>query len=196
MDAFIQPIPKQEVGTYRPISLLSCLSKTMESAVLKRLRSLIPHPHQYTFIYCKGLGRQDNLAAIHSLMDRKDAVAVFLNLEKAFELANREAMINTFTKRGVIGKLVAWCNDYLTQRKACVRFQGHISNLPHFENGTPQGGILSPFLFNILMAELISTETPIYVHILAYADDRYGRYTHQCPTNFRQHILHMQRSRP
>lgn len=70
-DAVIQPIPKQEVGAYRPISLLSCLSKTMERAVLKRLRSLIPHPHRYTFAYCKGLGTRDSLAAIHSLTDGK-----------------------------------------------------------------------------------------------------------------------------
>lgn len=139
----------------------------MERAVLKRLRSLIPHPHRYTFAYCKGLGTRDNLAAIHSLTDGKDAVAVFLDPEKAFELVNRDAIISTLAKRGIVGKLLARCNDYLTQRKACVRFQGHISNPLQFENDTPQGGIVSPFLFNILIAELLSSETPLDVHILA-----------------------------
>lgn len=109
-EAVIQPIPKQEVGAYRPISLLSCLSKTMERAVLKTLRSLIHHLHQYTFA-------RDNLASIHSLMDGKDTVVIFLDLETAFELA-KEAIISTLARRGIVGKLLAWCNDYLTQRKA------------------------------------------------------------------------------
>lgn len=72
----------------------------MEKAVLNRFRFLIPH-HQYTFAYCKGIGTRDNLAAIHNLADGKDAVIVFIDLEKAFELANREAVISILAKRGV-----------------------------------------------------------------------------------------------
>lgn len=93
-DAIIQPIPKHVPGTYRPIALLSCLSKTMERAVLRKLRSLILHPHQYAFAYCKGIGTQDNLAAIHNLIDGKDAFIVFIDLEKAFEPSNRETIIS------------------------------------------------------------------------------------------------------
>lgn len=54
--------------------------------------------------------------------------------------------------------------------KARVRFQGHISTFLQFENGTHQGGILGPLLFNILIAEILSTPLPLIVHILAYAD--------------------------
>lgn len=100
-EAIIQSIPKPGSDTYRPISFLSCLSKTMEKAVLNRLRFLIPHQHQYTYAYCKGIGTRDNLAAIHSLTDGKDAVIVFIDLEKASELANREAVISILAKRGV-----------------------------------------------------------------------------------------------
>lgn len=86
-------------------------------------------------------------------------------------MANKDANISILAERGVTGNLLAWCQDYLTQRKARVKFQGHISTFLHFENGTPQSGILSPFLFNILIAEVLSSPLPLDVHILAYADD-------------------------
>jgi len=143
----------------------------MERAILRRLRFLIPRPHKHSYAYCKGFGTRDNLATIHSLIDGKDSIIVYLDLEKAFELANREAIISTLASRGISGNILKWCNDYLLDRKARVRFQGHTSGFMQFENGTPQGGILSPFLFNILIAELLSVQTPPNSHLMAYADD-------------------------
>ncbi|ROT82640.1 pol [Penaeus vannamei] len=71
--ANIHPIPKNTTPpSYRPISLLSCLSKTMERAILARLQHKVPHPDKNIFAYCKGLGTKDNLAAIHSTLDGKD----------------------------------------------------------------------------------------------------------------------------
>ncbi|ROT84526.1 pol [Penaeus vannamei] len=72
-EANIHPIPKNTTPpSYRPISLLSCLSKTMERAILARLKHKVPHPDKNIFAYCKGLGTKDNLAAIHSTLDGKD----------------------------------------------------------------------------------------------------------------------------
>lgn len=52
--AVIQPIPKPGPSTsYRPISLLFYLGKTMEHAILARLSYYIPHPHQHVYIYTK-----------------------------------------------------------------------------------------------------------------------------------------------
>jgi len=171
-EANIHPIPKNTTPpSYRPISLLSCLSKTMERAILARLKHKVPHPDKNIFAYCKGLGTKDNLAAIHSTLDGKDGLAVFLDLEKAFELARREVIVHILTSRGISGKILSWTNDYLLHRKARVRFQEHYSVFKVFENGTPQGGILSPFLFNLLIAELLAIQLPPATHLFAYADD-------------------------
>lgn len=40
-----------------------------------------------------------------------------------------------------------------------------------FENGTPQGGILSPLLFNLLVERLLTTTQTRQAHVLCYADD-------------------------
>lgn len=144
---------------------------TMEWAVLSRLQHLVPHLNQHLYAYSKGLGTKDNLAAIHNSIDGKDGVIVFLNLETAFELAWREVIISNLVCKGITGKLLAWSNDYLLDRKARVRFQGRYSNIKVFENGTPQGGILSPFLFNLLIGNVLSIQLPPKTHLSAYADD-------------------------
>ncbi|ROT62229.1 pol [Penaeus vannamei] len=74
-EAMIHPVPKPPTpNAYRPISLLSCLGKTMERAVLTRLRHLVPHPDRHIYACYKGLGTKDNLAAIHSTLDGNDAI--------------------------------------------------------------------------------------------------------------------------
>lgn len=170
--AIIQPIPKEGPNrSFRPISLISCIGKTMERAILARLNYLIPHPHPNIFAYTKGLSTKDNLASIYALIDGNDSVITFLDIEKAFELANGTVILNILASKKVTGNILRWTSDYLTSRKAQVRFQGTLSDILTFENGTPQGGILSPFLFNMLISELISIPLPANTHLLAYADD-------------------------
>ncbi|XP_050724058.1 uncharacterized protein LOC127002289 [Eriocheir sinensis] len=67
--------------------------------------------------------------------------------------------------------MLAWLRDYLHRRRARVRFQGHKSSFRELENGTPQGGILSPFLFNILMEQLVALPFREGTVLLSYADD-------------------------
>jgi len=161
--AVIQPIPKTGQPTsYRPISLLSCLGKTMERAILTRLSYYIPHPHQNIYAYTKGLSTKDNQTALKASLP-------FWTSRKP--LANSKVIISILASRGISGKLLIWTKDYLQDRKAHVQFQGTLSDVQSFENGTPQGGIVSPFLFNILIADLLSIQLPSDTYLLAYADD-------------------------
>ena len=66
---------------------------------------------------------------------------------------------------------VAWCKNYCQNRQARVKFQGEISEYKQLQNGTPQGGILSPFLFNILMENIAELNFPQGIDIFIYADD-------------------------
>ena len=67
--------------------------------------------------------------------------------------------------------MLAWNKNYLMQRQARVKFQGTFSTYKDLENGTPQGGILSPYLFNLLMENLLNLQFPKNVDILIFADD-------------------------
>ncbi|MPC66175.1 hypothetical protein E2C01_060321 [Portunus trituberculatus] len=68
---------------------------------------------------------------------RRKATMIFMDLEKAFEMASAEAILETMTRRGMSGNLLAWTRDFLTHRKAKETFQGIMSKSRTFENGIP-----------------------------------------------------------
>ncbi|XP_050691579.1 uncharacterized protein LOC126983125 [Eriocheir sinensis] len=170
--ATIVPIPKSGDGLqHRPISLLSCLGKCMERVLLPRLQWAMGSLHHHLFAFRRGRGTRDCISTLLSGVLGRRAVVVFIDLEKAFELASAPAMLSILAERGVRGRLLAWVGHYLEGRRAAVRFQGHTSAIETFENGTPQGGVLSPVLFNLLVEKLTSLPTSGNARVLSYADD-------------------------
>ena len=171
-EADIQPIPKpREPSKLRPISLTSCAAKSAERMVLSRLQWRVGALHPHVFGFTRGLSTADSIITFLTRVNHRPAVAVFLDLEKAFELASPHAILAALAGKGVRGRLLVWLQDYLQQRSARVRFQGHRSSFRELENGTPQGGILSPFLFNLLMEQLVALPFREDTVLLSYADD-------------------------
>ena len=69
---------------------------------------------------------------------------------------------------GVKGLLLKWIAAYLEDRSFRVSFEGELSTIRKISSGVPQGAILSPTLFNVMMSDLpCSTE----VISSEYADD-------------------------
>ncbi|XP_050714974.1 uncharacterized protein LOC126997803 [Eriocheir sinensis] len=136
--ADIQPIPKPREPTKpRPISLMSCTDKTAERMILTRLQWRLGPLHPHVFGFTRGVGTSDSIMALLSLVDNRPAVAVFLDLEKAFELASAHAILVALVRKGIQGRLISWIEDYLQHRRARVRFQGLRSAYRELENDTP-----------------------------------------------------------
>lgn len=170
--ADITPIAKpKEENKYRPIALTSCICKTMERMVKARLEWKLGHLHHNIYGFSSGRGTLECITELLSHIRDKKTYIVFLDIEKAFELANPLAILNILVKKGVSGQMLKWIRDYLTERKARVIFQGHTSEDHFLQNGTPQGGVLSPLLFNLLMEDIIDMRLPQFCSILSYADD-------------------------
>ena len=172
--ASIVPIPKPNDDSFRPISLLPCISKIMEVMVLNRLFHVAQPLHQHTFGFKRKSGTVD--AASVFLQDvtkhkKHGTIAVFLDITKAFDLSNSISILSSLVRAGVKGKLLSWLRDFLTDRKGFLRFQGGLSQVHDFENGTPQGSTLSPTLFNYLVDQLHDIQLPRGVKLLGYADD-------------------------
>ena len=165
--ANIVPISKpSDPEIQRPISFLSCLGKTAEKIVLA-MGAI--HKHLYAFTANKGT--RDCIAEMLTTMSDKKAIVTFMDLEKAFELASALAILESLIKQGIRGKLLQWTKDFLTERKAMVQFQGKTSHRRTFDNGTPQGSILSPFLFNVLVENLVALSLDTETKVLCYVDD-------------------------
>ena len=105
--ANIAPIPKpKEPGAYRPIFLLCCNGKTMEKMVLKRLQWVCGDFPSNVFAYCKGTGAAECLATFFDTVTSWKLTAIFLDLEKAFELANETDILSLHAEKGVKGLLL------------------------------------------------------------------------------------------
>jgi len=176
--AIIEALKKLD-GSFRPISLISVISKLMENMILKRLEYYVGKLNGSLYAYTKGIGTQDAIAAVLHTITKSPrhhhTVGVMLDLEKAFELLNKEVILMKLTKKGVTGNILGWIKNFLQDRTAKVHFQGHFSESRSMENGTPQGSVLSAYLFNLVMDELLeSLNLSQYINklkVFCYADD-------------------------
>ncbi|XP_050700378.1 uncharacterized protein LOC126987455 [Eriocheir sinensis] len=167
--ALIVPIPKGD-GTFRPISLTSCVCKLLERVILNRLLyklgdRLSPNLHGFM------KGRSTSDCFLKCLSNPDVNCRAFVDLKGAFDRANKDVIMEELTLQGVRGRLLSWIRDYLYGRRAQVVFQGATSTEEVFELGTPQGGVLSPMLFNILMDKIARWPFPGNTQVIIYADD-------------------------
>lgn len=115
-------------------------------------------------------------------------VIAFLDLKSAFDTANKEVILDQLIEFGVQGNLLRWIRGYLCNRTSQVLFHGACSVYREFELGTPQGGVLSPFLFNVLMHRLLTLLPNIPgTTVTCYADDI---CVHSTSAADLQHFLH------
>ena len=64
--------------------------------------------------------------------------------------------------------MVGWLRSYLSNRKFKVYLEGVYTQEKEIRSGVPQGAVLSPILFNVLMSDLVK----VYgVRFLEFADD-------------------------
>ena len=111
------------------------------------------------------------LASFFDTVTYWKSTTIFLDLKKAFELANKTIILSIFPEKEVKGLLLRWTEALLSNRTARVRFQGCTCSYHHYEHGAPQGSALSPFLFNILVYAFLSLTIRRGVSLLIYADD-------------------------
>ena len=90
-------------------------------------------------------------------------------MKGAFDRAN-PGIILTELASMTHGTLIRIIRDYLTDRLNCVYFERVYSRWEWMDLGTPQGGVLSPILFSIIM-NTIGNIRIRGVTITIYADD-------------------------
>ena len=64
--------------------------------------------------------------------------------------------------------MINFIANYIKGRKAYTTYRNHTSRQRQFKTGIPQGGVLSPTLFNIYTSDLPPHSAQ--VHVMAYAD--------------------------
>ena len=103
-----------------------------------------------------------------SLNNKKSSCVVYVDLKGAFDRVWRHGLLYKAAKLGITGNILRWLSNYLEERTQSVVIHGHVSQKVNAECGVPQGAILSPILFNIMMHDIPSNEN---IEIFVFADD-------------------------
>ena len=94
---------------------------------------------------------------------------VALDLTAAFDTVNITTLFKDLLASAIPSGVKRWLTAYLRGRSTYVEFNGARSNRRKVTQGVPQGGVLSPILFNIYMSKL--PDPPANIGVVSYADD-------------------------
>jgi hypothetical protein len=169
--------PANECGNYRPVSLLSALSKILEKSVCSQLTHYLSKNKlicndQYGFRSKSGTTHvvQNFLNVItEASIENKVTIATFIDLSKAFDCLQYDKLFYKLECLGVQGLALSWFQDYLSNRIQQVEVEGFISNPLSVQLGIPQGSILGPVLFLIYVNDINNSCTDI--SFTKFADD-------------------------
>ena len=164
---------------YRPISLSFFVLKGLERLIHWHLldTNLKEKPlPKNLYSYREGMSTEtalhQTISKIESTLENNEiAIVIFLDISGAFSEASIQGMMKSLEKRNINGQLRDWISHMLENRKVTVHM-GESNVTKELNRGTPQGGILSPPIFNIDIEDCLSRipeKGPTEGH--GYADD-------------------------
>lgn len=158
-------IPKPD-GSQRELGIPTVTDRLVQQALLQVLQPLLdPSFSEHSYGFRPGRRAHDAALAAQSFVQSGRRVVVDVDLEKFFDRVNHDILIDRLQKRindaGVIRLVRAYLN-------AGIMDGGVVMGR---DEGTPQGGPLSPLLANVLLDE-VDKELERRGHcFVRYADD-------------------------
>ena len=177
----ILPIKKPQkdsdnIKSYRPITLLSCIGKIFERIIQQRIEHHIEKKSLFNKSQCgfrKGMGTIDILLRLEnvirsSLDTNQICLVAYIDLKSAFDMVWGNGLLFKFIQMGFKGKIVGIIDQFFHNRIIKVSLNGVESDEKCVGAGTPQGSVLSPILFNVMLSDLPEI---VGVEVHTYADD-------------------------
>jgi Reverse transcriptase (RNA-dependent DNA polymerase) len=168
-DALVVIIPKPGKSdytvakAYRPISLLECCGKLLEKVVAARFSWEVDH---LALIRNRQFGSRHHYSAPDAALclhykaretiwhGRIGAVLLF-DISRFFDHLDPDLTCATLHDLGVDPSTTKWVQSFMTDRTACLSFNGFLSDSFAPSQGTPQGSPLSPILSAITTSPLL-----------------------------------------
>src|SRR5215469_5652612 len=153
---------KSECGSYRGISMTSVVGKLYGRVLIDRVKNItdgLVGEEQEGFR--KGRGCVDQVFAMKGLCEKyrekgKEIYLGFMDLEKAYDRIDREALWRVVRKYGVNGRLMTALKSFYVNSRAIVKVGGWMGEMFDVKVGLRQGCVMSPWLFNVYMDSIVS----------------------------------------
>ena len=167
-------IPKN----FRPVALTSHLIKVFERVIRKFLVRYLETngymtPGQHGFRALRSTLTQLLSHFDSVLMDLESGASsdtIYLDFSKAFNKVDHGILHHKLRNLGINGKMGKWIHAFLNNRQQTVVVDGHHSSNSTVLSGVPQGTVLGPVLFLVLIMD-IADGTSDSTRLTSFADN-------------------------
>ena len=158
-------IPKPD-GGIRKLGIPTVKDRIFQQAITQRLTPVYePLFSENSYGYRPGRSAKDAIQKVKEYAEQGYIHAVALDLSKYFDTLNHEILLNILRRNVRDERVIQWIKRYL---KSGVMENGVVMET---EEGSPQGGNISPLLANIYLNEFDQEFEKRGVAFVRYADD-------------------------
>ena len=158
-------IPKPDGGVQK-LGIPTVIDRTIQQAIAQQLTPIYePLFIETSYGYRPNKSAKDAILKVKEYAEQGYTFAVTLDLSKYFDTLNHELLINLLRKNVKDERVIQLIKRYL---KSGVMENGVVMDT---EEGSPQGGNLSPLLANIYLNEFDQEYIKRGVPYIRYADD-------------------------
>jgi len=153
---------RSQPQNYRPIALTSHIIKVFERILA---RKIVMYLEDAQAMNSGQHGFRQGRSCISQLMDQYDAIlraledgnivdVIYLDFQKAFDKVDHGVLLHKVKTVRITGRVGRWVHSFLSNRTQYVACDGYESQSIDVTSGVPQGSVLGPLLFLLLINDI------------------------------------------